>query len=422
MKKRLLACSLGASLIVPTVARAQQAADPVAAAALSAAPKPLFLAEEDAGRKPLMSAIDRTGGGEMMRNLGVDISGHYEGSYTWSFDNPPDDVIAGRVFDVQHDEYLTNQIDVAIQRTIEATNDAKLGYKDKYNVGFKFEALWGYDARFIHANGLFDHYNDDNSRNEEWDIVQAYAQVGMPIGNGLLVTLGKFVTPIGYETINPTTNPLFSHSYLFGFAIPFTHTGVTAKYNFTEELSVTGGVVRGWDQALEDNNDAVSFLFSAGYMVSDKINLTLNGITGPEQTDNNGRYRTVLDLIATYAFSDQLTLALNADYGVDASASAGGENGQWYGVAAYGQYKCNDQFAVNLRGEWFNDKDDVRGIGTNIYEATLGVAIKPFPNNNLGSNLVIRPEVRYDYAQEAFFDGGTDHGQFTAGADVLFTF
>src|SRR5690349_16340713 len=150
MRKQLLACSLGAAgLIVPTFARAQQA-DPVAAAALRAAPQ--FLAEEEGGRKPLMSVIDRTGGGEMMRNIGVDISGHYEGSYTWSFDNPPGDVIAGRAFDVQHDEYLTNQIDLAIQRTIEATNDAKLGYKDKFNVGFKVEGLWGYDARFIHAN------------------------------------------------------------------------------------------------------------------------------------------------------------------------------------------------------------------------------------------------------------------------------
>jgi hypothetical protein len=35
---------------------------------------------------------------------------------------------------------------------------------------------------------------------------------------------------------------------------------------------------------------------------------------------------------------------------------------------------------------------------------------------------VIRPEVRYDYAQEGIFDGGTDHDQLTFGVDAIFTF
>jgi hypothetical protein len=35
---------------------------------------------------------------------------------------------------------------------------------------------------------------------------------------------------------------------------------------------------------------------------------------------------------------------------------------------------------------------------------------------------VIRPEVRYDYSQEAFFDSGSDHSQFTAAVDAIFTF
>ena len=78
-------------------------------------------------------------------------------------------------------------------------------------------------------------------------------------------------------------------------------------------------------------------------------------------------------------------------------------------------------FTVNARGEWFNDKDNVRGLGTNVYEATLGVAIKPWANHEIGSNLVIRPEVRYDYAQEGIFDGG-QNDQFTVAADVIFTF
>lgn len=424
MKNWLLACTLGAGAVLPVLAQAEQAQSlegAISASNLSLADSKL-LAEEVKARKPLMELLNHMGGASAMDELGLDISGFYEGSYTYSFSNPPGDAITGRVFDVQHDEYLTNQIDVAVSRTLEATDNPVLGYKNKLNVGFRMEWIYGYDARFIHSNGLFDHHNDDTSRNEEFDLNQAYVQVGLPIGNGLLLTAGKFVTPIGMETINPTTNALYSHSYLFGYAIPFTHTGVTAKYNITDTFSVTAGVVRGWEQSLEDNNDAVSALFSVGYQVNDKVNFILNGITGPEQDDNNGRYRTLLDVILTYAVSDQLSLGFNADWAYDNSNAPGGDDSQWYGAAVYASYKLNDNWTLNARGEWFNDKDSVRGLGTNVYEATIGLAIKPFPGNSLGSNLVFRPEFRYDYAQEGIFDGGGDHHQCTAAADIIFTF
>lgn len=413
---------MGAGMMVPAWARAEQSSTRDGLDAGFSTGTAKYLAEEVKSRRPLMSAIDRTGGASMLDEIGIDISGHAEVSYTWSLNNPPGDAISGRVFDGQHDEFLINQLDLAIQRTLTADTNAVTGFKDRANVGFMVEWLYGYDARFIHANGLFDHYNDNSSRNEEFDLTQAYVTVGLPVGNGLLLTAGKFVTPIGFETINPTTNPLYSHSYLFGFAIPFTHTGVTAKYWFNENLNATVGVTRGWEQSTEDNNDALDFLFQVGYTVSDKTNLYFSGTTGPEQADNNGRYRTVLDLILSHKVSDELTVALNADWGYDVNAAPGGEDAQWYGVAAYAMYKFNQNIAVNARGEWFNDKDASRGLGTNVYEATLGLAIKPFPENDLGSNLVFRPEVRYDYAQEAAFDGGTDHDQWTVGADVIFTF
>jgi len=193
-----------------------------------AADRPEYMQEQtQAGRRPLMSAIDRTGGGAMMKDIGLDISGHVEGSYTYSTSNPPGDVLTGRVFDDQHDELYLNQIDVTIQRTLTANDDSVLGYKDKLNFGFMIEMLYGQDARKIHSNGLFDHYNDDASRNEEFDLTQAYFTIGVPVGNGLLIQAGKFITPLGYEVINPTQNQLYSHSYLFGFAIPFTTPALT---------------------------------------------------------------------------------------------------------------------------------------------------------------------------------------------------
>lgn len=429
------AAALGALACGGATARAGEAG--TASAPEMRLDKPLYLQEEDKGRRPLMAAADRVGVASLFEDIGIDISGHVAVGYTYSFQQPPGDVLVGRVFDVQHDELLLHQADVTIQRTLTPDDDQVTGYADKFNIGFKAEMMYGYDARFIHSNGLFDHYTDDASRNEEWDLTQAYLTAGIPVGNGLLITAGKFVTLAGYEVINPTGNPLYSHSYMFGFAIPFTHTGVLAKYNFTEEISVTGGIVRGWEQSNEDNNEAESFIAQVGYTWnpgegSEPVNILLTGITGPEQADNESDYRTLLDLIVQTKVGDQLAVGLNADWAFEEGAEfndegeATGGDAQWYGVAAYAQYDPsaggNKQFLVNARAEWFSDKYNTRGLGTNVYEATLGVAIKPFPENELGSNITFRPEVRYDYSQEAIFDGGTQHDQFTVGADILFTF
>ena len=47
------------------------------------------------------------------------------------------------------------------------------------------------------------------------------------------------------------------------------------------------------------------------------------------------------------------------------------------GVAAYASQKLSDTCTFNARGEWFDDTDGARGLGTNIYEVTLGVTITP---------------------------------------------
>ena len=69
-----------------------------------------------------------------------------------------------------------------------------------------------------------------------------------------------------------------------------------------------------------------------------------------------------------------------------------------------------------------SDTDGARGFDTNVYEATLGLAFKPFPDNAWGSGFVVRPEVRYDYGNDDVFDGGTDHDQFTFAVDAIFAF
>ncbi|HMB95268.1 MAG TPA: outer membrane beta-barrel protein, partial [Tepidisphaeraceae bacterium] len=100
----------------------------------------------------------------------------------------------------------------------------------------------------------------------------------------------------------------------------------------------------------------------------------------------------------------------------------GGETGIWWAAAGYGTYKVNDYLTVQARAEYFSDHDGVRGIGTQLYELTGGVSIKPFPKDEYGSGLMLRPEIRYDFANEKVFDGGANDDQCTFGIDALYSF
>jgi len=384
-------------------------------------PAPLYLDETATPSppppKPLTEGLNKIG----IKTAPFNVYGFVEGSYTYGLSSPTNNFISGRVFDIDNQEVMLNQADLTVEKPVDAAAAAK---DNKWDVGGKVEVVYGNDARFIHANGLNFYGGASPQINPEnqLDLVQAYVDVALPVGNGLTIRAGKFVTLLGYETINPTFNPLYSHSFEFGYGIPFTHTGVLGMYSFSDKLSVTGGVTRGWEQSLKDNNDDPDYLGQVKYVFTDKITGFLNFVTGPEQTDNDSLWRTVFDAVVTYAATDKLSLGANPSFGFEPGASPTGSAAQWYGVALYGGYKFNDYVTANARGEWFGDPQGARGLGGNWYEVTAGLGIHPMPHNDIGQNLLVRPEIRWDYSNDGNIDAGTDNNQWTAAIDAIFTF
>lgn len=383
-------------------------------------------------RGPLLNALARSGVADALDRARVDVRGDAEVGYTFNPDHDSGDENFGRVFDNERGDHVQlDQLDLSVSR-------AALRRRDQWDVGGKLELIYGYDTFRFHSNGLnwYGGCLDDASTSSvlQSDLTQAYADVNVPVGTGLLVRAGKFVTPLGYETIQPATNPLYSHSYLFGFAKPFTHTGLMANYRPDEAAhwSVWGGVVRGWDQALDDNNDAVSFVARLDWTPDEKWEVRLGAVAGPEGDGcdcdcpvNNDVYRTVVDLVVGHEVTDRLRLAGEALYGTDGAADANGNRAEWYGAAGYASYVINPRFTLNGRLEFFHDGDGTRletGEDLDLYSATVGVTATPFPRHAVLSRLKVRPELRYDHASTPEFDGGTKDRQFNVGVDAVFTF
>jgi len=384
-----------------------------------------------------MGLLDKVGVAKTLDEANINIFGYAEASTTYSFSNPPGNPahsghqeMAGRAFDFEHEDPTLNQIDLAIERTVDVT-------KHQFDIGGRVEVIYGADSRLIHSNG-FNFYGPNSaggsknlapgierSPENQFDVEQAYVDVAAPVGNGLRIRAGKFVTLVGYETINPTTNPLFSHSFLFTFAEALTQTGIYGTYAFNDQFSLDLGIDRGWDQTLQDNNGAIGGFGRISYASADKKTNIYGTIhSGPELASDSGHYRTLFDLVMNYQWSDQINLGLNGDYVYGGGEAADGDEAQYFGLAGYASYKINDYFTVNGRAEWFDDNDGARVAGTsaNYYEGTLGVNITPFPNDALGSNWKIRPEIRYDYASKGIFDGGTQNWQATTAIETYFTY
>lgn len=291
---------------------------------------------------------------------------------------------------------------------------------EKYWWGYGLVVTAGIDSQKNHSLGIFRDENDTFPfRNtEKFDLQEAFVMVRLPIGSGLTLKGGKFVTLMGYEYIESPNNLNFSRGYLFEFSIPLTHTGGLMSYTFSDQLTVTAGVVLGWDNS-RDNNDALSYTGQFLTTPIKDLTATLNWIVGPEQNDNDANQRVVLDLVTTYTGIKNTTLGLNVDYGFEKDeaflASLGtrqDNDARWWGVAGYVAYDFTDWFRLAFRQEFFQDQNGARtGFGSRVvyWTSTLTAQFK------IWKGLVGRLEYRHDAASEKVYKAKTSRPDQTQG-------
>ena len=251
-------------------------------------------------------------------------------------------------------------------------------------------------------------------------IQQAYMTIVVPIGAGLTVDVGQFVTHMGYEVIESKDNWNYSRSILFGWAIPFYHTGARLSYPVLSNLTATVSVLNGWN-SVADNNNFKTLGLMLSYAVLPSTGITVCGISGVEQTEPSivGK-RNVVNLIITHNLTDNLSLALDADYGEERLPLG---LATWKGEAVYGKYVLDPKSAVAVRYEMYNDGSDFSPLSTGaskLSELTATYEYKPY------DNLILRGEVRNDMSDKAFFDGtsapGTEKSQLTFLVGAIVTF
>ena len=338
----------------------------------------------------------------------LEFSGYVDASYNHlSQSNAFTSGTANRVFDLKQNGLALQQVGLTLAK------------QPKEGLGGLVNLTLGRDADVINSYGL------GLGKKNKFDLTQAFVQYAT---GPVTVIGGKFVTMAGAEVIKSPANPNFSRSILFGYAIPFAHTGVRATYAFDDAFSLMAGVNNGWDD-FKDTNGAKTLELGMIYVPSKAYSLGAQVYTGKERVNgltNSGPQgtRNLIDLVGTFNATEQLTFIVNYDYGSQKNAAlAAGGNGtaKWSGVAGYVNYQINDQWRLSGRAEYFDDKDGYRtGVVQKWKEATLTVGYMPI------KALELRAEVRADSSNVASFADksgtGASKTQRSYGLQAIYSF
>ena len=321
--------------------------------------------------------------GDVLKASDIAINGYIDTSYTYlSGSGTFTSGTADRVYDRERRSFNLHTVDLSV------------GYQPASGFGGFAQVDLGSDAMVSASAGT--------SSTDDVDVQEAYLQYA---SGKFTIIGGKFATTAGAEVIESPSNLNFSRSILFGYAIPFTHTGLRATYAASDALKFFGGVNNGWDVVKESasGDGGTDKTLELGVSASPTKALSLAaGIHRGEEPGNvagqNGM-RSLLDLVATFAVSDALSFTLNYDRAEQDKALVGGDKAKWSGIAGYVNYKLSDTWRVAFRTESFDDKNGFRtGVTQKWKESTLTLANTP------SKNVELRAEVRRDSSDKSSFN------------------
>jgi Putative beta-barrel porin-2, OmpL-like. bbp2 len=413
---KLVRFSLAASLLALSAATAY-AQEAAPAAVPAAAPAPAAAAPAPAPAAPAAY---------------LKISGHIEAGITANSvaQHQPNALNWGRLFDDKSNAPLLNQAMLTVEHAPDSS--AK-----KVDWGFRVQGVYGSDARYTHALGVFNYSVDSVN---QFDLFEANVQAHVPVKfapGGIDVKAGIYPTLEGVEVMDASGNFFYSHNYIFNFGIPLKHTGVITTTHL-KGLDVYMGIDSGVNATfgkLGDANGAAAFHGGFGFNIDKNTTFLFTTHIGPEDArgtpgiNPNTALRYLNDITIISKLSPKLTSSTDLNYIRDDGYKVSGG-----GVSEQLVYAKSDYVSFGLRAEVWDDAQgyfvsafpghydfvlNELGLGsiktsngkitanTSVFSnvpttygaLTLGMNYKfklkgTLPTKNFG--ILLRPEVRYD--------------------------
>ncbi|MCH8157059.1 MAG: outer membrane beta-barrel protein [Nitrospinae bacterium] len=315
--------------------------------------------------------------------------------------------------------------------TTRSGNESLFGQTAADTADFLFNVMEiGFTKRFsellwLSASFEIVRENENGTFKTETDLSTGAFHLVAPIGNGLDFTLGKFNSPVSFESEDAPLLLQASQSLVFQLASPAKMTGLRIMYPFQENLDVQFIVYNGWNQN-GDNNNGKSIAFQVGYAPNPWLDSKVSILWGPELADNESDKRWVFDAAFTLTPGTDWIIGLEGAYGLDENQSSirSGGDAEWFSGEVQVHYDFTEWFGTTARYSFFDDRDgrpDIQSTQPRTlhevsfaptfhlsrgYMGFLGYGVIPKTRHPM-SGVDIRLEYRYDWVNEnsvaAFF-------------------
>lgn len=364
---------------------------------------------------------------------GVNLTGLADIYYSYNANNPAqtlDGSNAGTYtepFTFRNNRFGLNLIELQLDKPVDKTTP--LGFRVAVGFGDAMNAI----------NGSSNTSGDGTNSATQY-LKEGYLSYFAPLGKGLQLDFGKFVTSAGAEVLESNQNWNYTRGLLFYYAIPYYHFGARAKYTFNGKWSVTGLATNGWNNVVASNSGKTGGV-SIAWNATKKVTLTETYLAGPRDLagiGDNGSWNHLTDTVLAYNPTAKLSLAAEFDYdhqGLDSQLQNHFESNltgtDYTGFAGYVKYAISPKVAVAGRYEYLNDHDGLAFLAG-------GAASGPISHNHpqeftatlertFAGHLISRLEYRHDESNKNIFVSGGGKGspsfvsnQDTATAGLIF--
>lgn len=268
--------------------------------------------------------------------------------------------IEGRSFDRLHNQWVLNSAEISI-------------LKKHKQVTFRTDLMFGMMADVLAGNTqLVTPADAANEAHEPTkNVAQAFVSYQPERFENLTVTAGKFYTPVGFEVTKTQDNWQVSRGFLFNYAIPFWHQGLSVNYAWVpSKFTTTLLLLNAWDGRLSQERNTQSTLgLSANWAATDALSIVYNYLGGSESAQSRQR-RDVHEMNASWTATSSLIFAGDVVFGQEKEALAGAD-ARWSAAALYLKWSPVENFYLSPRFEIFDGSD---GFALSGFNPTPGVA------------------------------------------------
>ncbi len=286
-----------------------------------------------------------------------------------------------RNFDEKDNQFSLSYLELAFEQTPTATR----------RLGFRADLGFGPTATWVASS--------DPDEGSLKYLQQGYVSYLAPLGRGVQIDAGKFVTPAGAELIESSANWNYSRSLLFAWAAPYYHMGLRVGVPVHDKVTVSGFLVNGWNNAFE-NNRGKTIGAQVAYTPTESVTISQAWLGGPEQPNGIPAWRHLFDTVATWQLHPRLSIMGNLDIGRD---EIDGQRVAWHGIAGYAHVKLLPSWHLTPRVEWF---EDAQGFATGTAQTLREFTVTS--EHTLVGGLSVRLEYRRDWSNQEFFAYGSD--------------